>query len=101
MRSTSETRRAALNAGLTLLLIGTTTSCVEASGNGPSIAIEIANAHLRSEMNDNPGTYRPVVHDDGDAWIVSYHIPRGELGSQPILVVDKATKIVVTACAGQ
>ena len=62
--------------------------------------IRLSNDYIRREFNSDPSGYIVRVHDNVETWIVSYNIRPGELGPEPIVVVDKASGIVVSGCAG-
>ena len=63
-------------------------------------ALETSNKFIASQFKDDPSQYRPQVHDDGDTWLVSYHVPRGQTGGGPIVQVHKETGAIVGAFAG-
>jgi hypothetical protein len=63
-------------------------------------ALEISNRFIASEYRDDPSHYRARVHDDGAAWIVSYHLPPGGTGGGPMVQIDKQSGLVVGGFRG-
>jgi hypothetical protein len=63
-------------------------------------ALAIANKFVRTELKDKSTDYTVRIHDDGDAWIISYHTPPGETGGGPLVILHKETRIVTAAYLG-
>jgi hypothetical protein len=52
-----------------------------------------------------PGTprhlLRPVAHDQGDSWLITYALPEGAAGGTPTIVINKRTSRVTFATHSQ
>jgi hypothetical protein len=62
--------------------------------------VKISNSYVMTELRDDVSDYKVFVHDDGDTWIVSYHLPPGRTGGGPIVQIDKETGTIVGAYKG-
>ena len=65
-------------------------------------AMDIADVYVAQHYPSTPrNMLRPVAHDQGATWIVTYDAPEGAAGGTPTIVIDKRTSRVVFATHGQ
>lgn len=87
---------------LAALVLGAMAGCSDQSNvpEGATKAIHASEAYAKEMWGESLSDMRPVVHDDDQWWIVSYHLPSNTLGGAPMFVVDKEAHLVVRADRG-
>ncbi|MDQ4087727.1 MAG: YbbC/YhhH family protein [Pseudomonadota bacterium] len=61
-------------------------------------AIDIADVYVAKHYPFSRREYlRPVAHDQGQTWIVTYDLPEDSVGGTPTIEIDKRTSRVVYA----
>lgn len=63
-------------------------------------ALEVATTFVRAKGLVGGNGYTARIHDDGDAWPVSYRGPPDHTGGAPTVLPDKETLMVVGHYAG-
>lgn len=66
----------------------------------PERAIHVATAFAKSESLLDARAYTARIHDDGDAWLVSYRSPAERRAAAPIVLIDKESMRVIGYYAG-
>ena len=65
-------------------------------------AINIADTYVAKNYPMTPREIlRPVAHDQGETWLITYEAPEGSGGGTPTIEVDKQTSRIVYAAHGQ